>query len=129
TPFVLAHLGPTGYGLWAVVGSVLSYGSILDLGLGVAIAKYMAEYRHQRVLDDAETLVATAFWAYVLIGLLALALGAGLALWLPLALQVSPDERQTTELLALTSGAIVGASLPCTMPGAILRGLQRFDLL
>lgn len=45
TPFILARLGPTNYGLWVLIGSVIGYGTLLDFGIGGAVIKYMAEYR------------------------------------------------------------------------------------
>ena len=45
TPFLLRHLGQTTYGLWVLVNSVVTYGGLLDLGIGAAVIKFMAEYR------------------------------------------------------------------------------------
>src|ERR1044071_1762792 len=36
TPFVLRHLETTLYGLWALIGSVTSYGYLLDFGISGA---------------------------------------------------------------------------------------------
>ena len=38
TPFVLHRLGPTQYGLWALVASFVAYGQLLDFGIGAAVA-------------------------------------------------------------------------------------------
>ncbi|MBA2676981.1 MAG: hypothetical protein H0U76_01070, partial [Ktedonobacteraceae bacterium] len=37
TPFILHQLGTTNYGLWTLVGSMVAYGSLLDLGIGGAV--------------------------------------------------------------------------------------------
>ena len=45
TPIILSQLGKTNYGLWALVGSFVAYGSLADLGIAAAVTKYVAEYR------------------------------------------------------------------------------------
>lgn len=37
TPFILSRLGVQEYGLWMLVGLVISYGSLLDLGIGLVV--------------------------------------------------------------------------------------------
>src|SRR5438552_1502243 len=69
TPFILHQVGPASYGLWVLVGSVVGYGALLDLGIGNAIIKYVAEYRAKGQLDQAQQLVATALWLYAALGL------------------------------------------------------------
>lgn len=45
TPFIPHQLGATGYGLLALVGSVVAYSSFLELGIAGTVIKYVAEYR------------------------------------------------------------------------------------
>ena len=42
TPYMLHRLGPSEYGLYSLVASVIAYLSILDLGLGNAVVRYTA---------------------------------------------------------------------------------------
>src|SRR5215211_3670244 len=65
TPFVLDRLEPTLYGLWALIGSVTSYGYLLDFGISGAITKYVAEYRAKKQMDEAQHLVGTALITYL----------------------------------------------------------------
>jgi len=44
TPFLLARLEPDGYALWVLMSAVASYGSLLELGIGGAVVKYVAEH-------------------------------------------------------------------------------------
>src|SRR5919199_5088105 len=129
TPFILQHLGPTMYGLWAVVGSVVAYGNLLDLGITTAVVKYVAEYRARREAEQLEHLLATAVWVYGAIGLAIVGFGALLAPIFPFIFQVPVEDRATASRLVFISGAVVGLSLVCSIPPAVLRGLQRFDLL
>ena len=45
TPYILRHIGQSGFGLWALVGSVVAYGGLLDLGIGAAVVKFLAHHR------------------------------------------------------------------------------------
>jgi O-antigen/teichoic acid export membrane protein len=129
TPFILHQLGATHYGLWALVGSVVAYGSLLDLGIAGAVIKYVAEYRATGEHDQAHSLVATALRLYALLGLIAVALSVVLALLFPHLFNVLPHERAMATALVLLAGISVGISIPCTLSVAVLRGLQRFDLV
>ena len=47
-PFNVRHLGPAAYGLWILTASVTVHFSVLDLGYGGAIVKFIAQYRARR---------------------------------------------------------------------------------
>jgi O-antigen/teichoic acid export membrane protein len=128
TPFILQQLGKSTYGLWALVGSVVGYGSLLDLGIGSAITKYVAEYRAQKQTDETRSLIATAICFYSVLGLVAFALSAVIAPIFPQIFNVPTSERTTATWLVLLMGLGIGISIPCAAPIAVLWGLQRFDI-
>jgi O-antigen/teichoic acid export membrane protein len=129
TPFILHHLGPNAFGIWTLVSAVVSYGSLLDLGIGSAIAKFVAEHRVRGRIEEARNLVATTFWLYAALGVVAFALSLAIAPALPLWFDVPTEERATTTSLMLLMGTALGFSMPCTTAAAALRGLQRYDLI
>lgn len=45
TPIMLRMLGQAEYGIYSLVGSIISYMSIVDLGFGNATIRYIAKYR------------------------------------------------------------------------------------
>ena len=127
TPFVLHQIGAIDYGLWLLVGSVVAYGGLLDLGITSAVIKYVAEYRARDQIAQAQSLIATALSLYTALGLLVMALAAALAPLFSQVFNVPPDERATASALALLMGVALGVSIPCTTSHSVLRGLQRFD--
>jgi O-antigen/teichoic acid export membrane protein len=129
TPFILSRLGPTSYGLWALVGSVVAYGSLLDLGIAGALIKYVAEYNARGETSQARGLIATSLWLYTALGLAAIAISALIAPIFPLLFNLPPEQQRTTIALVLAMGIMVGISIPCATTSAVLRGLQRFDLV
>lgn len=129
TPFMLATLGETNYGLWVLVGSLVAYGTLFDLGISGAVVKYVAEYRARGEVEQARGLVATALWLYTVLGLLVVVLCAVIAPFVPAWFNIPNSEQATARWLVLLSGIGVGLSIPCSTPAAVLKGLQRFDLI
>jgi O-antigen/teichoic acid export membrane protein len=129
TPFILSQLGATLYGLWILVGSVVAYGWLLDLGIAGAVTKYTAEYRAAGRPETARSLIATALWLYTGVGIVIFIASALFAPVFPRLFNVAPSEQSTAFWLVLLSGMGVGVMIPCATATAVLRGLQRFDLI
>jgi O-antigen/teichoic acid export membrane protein len=129
TPFMLRVLGPSDYALWVLAGSVVGYGSLLDLGISPAVTKYVAQYQARGEVENARGLVATALWLYVALGGLAILLSAVVAPIFPRLFEITDAQRVTASWLVLLSGIGLGVALPAATTMAVLRGLQRFDLV
>ncbi|MHB1131382.1 MAG: lipopolysaccharide biosynthesis protein [Chloroflexota bacterium] len=129
TPFILFHLGPTQYGLWVLVGSIVAYGTLLDFGIWGTVVKYVAEYRARDELAQARPLIVTALYLYVLLGLVAVVGSAIIAPYVPQWFNVPPETQDTARLLVVVTGVAVGVSIPTVTTFAILGGLHRFDLV
>ena len=76
TPIMLRLLGQSEYGLYSLIGSVVGYLSILDLGLGNAIVRYTARNRVVGDRDAESNLNGMFLILYSLIGVLTLSIGA-----------------------------------------------------
>jgi O-antigen/teichoic acid export membrane protein len=129
TPFILNQIGATSYALWVLVGSIMAYGSLLDFGIAGAVTKYVAEYRARGDSERARQLIATALALYTIFGLIILAASVILAPLFPALFDVSPGQRDTATQLVYLSGLAVAITIPATTSTAVLRGLQRFDLI
>src|SRR5258706_16247164 len=44
SPFVVNHLGNTGYGIWTLVLSLTGYFGMLDLGIRSSVGRFVARY-------------------------------------------------------------------------------------
>jgi O-antigen/teichoic acid export membrane protein len=129
TRFILQHLGANLYGLWVLVGSLTAYGSLFDFGIAAAITKYVAEFRARQELERARSLIATALCLYIGLGLVVVLLTVLLMPVFPHLFAIEHDQRVTAMWLVLLSGIQMGLSIPCAAPAAVLRGLQRFDII
>lgn len=129
TPFILNQLGDHSYGLWALVGSVTAYGFLLNLGITDAVTKYVAEYRARGEVEQASRIIATGLLLNTGLGLLLILVSVVLAPFFASLFNVAAAEERTATWLFLLSGIGVGLTIPCGIVTAVLRGLQRFDLI
>jgi O-antigen/teichoic acid export membrane protein len=128
TPLMLQRLGPTDYGLWVVVGSLVAYGWLLSGGIQSAVTRYVAAYWARGEVDMVSRVVATSLWCDTLLGIVAIALSAVLAPVVPAVFQIPGSEQGTTQWLVLIMGIGIGVTIPCETGAAALRGLHRYDL-
>jgi O-antigen/teichoic acid export membrane protein len=129
TPFILHQLDPTLFGLWVLVGSVVAYGSLLDFGIAGAVTKYVAEFKAKGQLEEARSLVATALALYAVLGLTVTLACIAIAPVFPRLFGVSAEYSETAVWLVMLSGLGMGLAIPSASTTAVLRGLQRFDLM
>ena len=129
TPIILSHLGKTNYGLWALVASFVAYGSLADLGIGSAVTKYVAEHRARGENETASELIATALWLYCGLAVLVVAVAAIIAPLVPDVIKVPSNEHATTSWLVVITAVGVAVQLPSNCAIAVLRGLNRYDLI
>jgi O-antigen/teichoic acid export membrane protein len=129
TPFILNQLGATLYGLWILLGSIVAYSAILDLGIWGTIIKYVAEYQAQGNHSGARALLSTVLVFYLLIATLISAAGIAVAPFVPHLFNLPAAQGEVASTLFALMSIAVGLSIPCLFPLAILRGLQRYDVV
>ena len=127
-PFNLAHLGAAQYGLWVLLGSVTIHLSILDLGYGGAIIKFMAQYRAHRDTRALNEIASTMFFIFAATGLLAYGVAAGLAFNLEHIFHMTPQQAETGKWILLIIGVHVALNFPFSVYGGVTSGFQRFDI-
>lgn len=75
SPFMVRQLGQAQYGLYQLIGAFVGYLTVLDFGLGNAVIKYVAKYRHLKDEKQQSNFLAIIFILYVLISLFIAILG------------------------------------------------------
>jgi len=129
TPFILHQLGPTLYGLWLLIGSVVAYASLLDFGISGAITKYVAEYSARQQYENAQRLLDTALLVYFVLGSLVVVASIMSAPEFPRIFNIPQEHQVTAVRLVALFGIGTGLAIPSSGVTAVLRGLERFDLL
>jgi len=130
TPYIVHKLGTDAYGLLMTVGVVTNYLWFMDLGLGGASVKYIAEHAARREWDEVRRILWSSWIAYLFLGTLA---ATALVLITPLAVHRLfriPAELQESAVAVFhlsALGFLVG--MLTNAPAAIPRALQRFDIV
>ena len=78
TPYMLRMMGQSEYGLYSLVASVISYLTVLDLGMGNAIVRYTAKFRAEGKTSEQYEMFGMFLVLYVVIGVIAFIIGLGL---------------------------------------------------
>lgn len=129
SPFIVHHLGDARYGLWGVIGSIVGYLGLLDLGIRVAVTRFVAHHDAKGDQVALNRLVTTALGLFAGTGVIAAVLGGLIAVALPRLVDV-PAEYVTEATVAVWIGGVtVGAALVGGVHGGVLAGLQRLTLL
>ncbi len=129
TPVFLAHLGAETYGLWVLLGSLVAYGSLLDLGLWNTVIKYVAQYDARAEYGASCALLSTVLYCYLAIALLIAVAGWIIAPWLPSLFNLPPAQQPVASRLIILLSLTTGLAIPGMLPLAVLRGLQRYDIV
>ena len=70
TPYMIKHLGDSEYGLYILIGGIIGYLTILDLGLNNAIVRYVSIYRVKNDKQGEEIFLGITMITYFMISLL-----------------------------------------------------------
>lgn len=124
TPILLKQLGESQYGLYQLMVSTVSYLSIMDLGLGSTITRYMVKFRAENNKEAESNFLAMTLIIYGIIGIIILLLSIGLFLCLGSVFRaLTPAELHTAKILfvimvvnlviSLFDHAFAGAMIAC----------------
>jgi O-antigen/teichoic acid export membrane protein len=127
-PFNVHHLGQSAWGLWMLTASITAYFSILDLGYGGSITRFVAQYRARRDADGLNDLLSTMAVLFAGVGLVAYAAFAIVAANLGSLFNLAPDQVATGRSLMLMIGLYVSLGFPFGIFGGVMNGFQRYDL-
>ena len=128
TPLILTAVGTDAYGLWVLIGSIVAYASLLDLGIGGAVTKYVAEHRARDETTAARAVIGTGLRLYLALGAAIALIGVVISPLIPQWLGVPPDLAGTATATTAAMSIGLGIAIPCTTATAVLRGLQRYDV-
>jgi O-antigen/teichoic acid export membrane protein len=130
TPFILHKLDVNLYGIYMLVGAAMGYLGFLQLGLGPASVKYIAEY----LAKKQELKIRSAFWSciaiYLVLGICAIfAVFCSADLVIVRFFKIAPV-LSATAVLALKLGALEFlVTMISAVVSGIMRSLNRFDTL
>jgi O-antigen/teichoic acid export membrane protein len=129
TPIIVGALGTEQFGIWALIGSILGFIGLLDLGIGPSLIRFAAEQRGRKSHDETSELASTAFAIYLALALLAALLAVLLAWLLPFAVEISDQYVRAAQIAVAVSVGSFVIRFPAGLFGFLLAGQQRYDVL
>lgn len=126
TPFVIRFLGDSEYGVYTLATGLISYLSLLDLGLGNALVRYTARVRAQG--RDERNLIGMFLVFYSVIALIAVMIGVGILFHLESFFSASFDEAECVVLKRVFSILLVNTvvAFPASVFSSVVRSCERF---
>lgn len=67
---LITNLGSEGYGVYMLFSSLIGTFGLVDIGVGVAVGKYLSEYMHAQEYDKCNEVITFALKFYCLFGLI-----------------------------------------------------------
>lgn len=128
-PLLLTQLGKEGYGVWVLVGQTIAYLSILDLGVGSSIGRFVAKYTAKNDWDKISGIINSSIFLFLLSSILIVLVT--LVLWPNFSryFNLSQEYRQTGKWLIIMTGLGVAFNLPLRTGRGMLEGAHCFHLL
>ena len=128
TPIVLHAIGNESFGIWAFIGAITIYLSVLDLGVGPTIVRFAAEARGRQAPEDTNALASVGLTLYAAIGLLTLPVGAAVAWFVPVLVETPDDLVWPARISAFLIVLSIAARFPLGLFNNLLVAQQRFDV-
>lgn len=119
TPFMLNTLGQERYGVWALVLAVTGVLELLDLGLGTAVVRLVAELKGKGDVEREERVLGTVMALYMALG----ALLAGLLLLSASFMGPVMDIPESLRRQAFWALIILGTRSVIGFPASVFRGV------
>jgi O-antigen/teichoic acid export membrane protein len=127
-PFNVSHLGQAAWGLWMLTSSLNAYFTVLDLGYGGSVTKFVAFYRARRDADSINEIISTLMAVFLAIGVVVYGAFVIAAFNVEHLFNLTPDQVHTARSLMLISGAQVAMGIPFGVFGGVMNGFQRYDI-
>jgi O-antigen/teichoic acid export membrane protein len=126
TPFVINHLGQSGYGIWVLVGSFIGYYGLLNLGVGSAITRYVARFSSQKDTKSLNKTANTALAMFCITGIIAFLLSFLIAAPLSRFFHITPEHLVEFKQIIIVLGIATGLSFPSGVFSAMITAREHY---
>lgn len=128
TPYMLRMMGQSEYGLYSLVASVISYLTVLDLGLGNAIVRYTAKFRAEGKTTEQYEMFGMFLVLYIIIGVVAFIAGLGLYFNVDtlFGATMTVEELDKARVMMLFLIFNLAVTFPMSIFGSIITAYERF---
>ncbi len=116
------------FGFWVLMWSLFGFGVVLDLGLGLSVQRTIAEKTATGDSTKMNRVVATVFWAFVLLSAGIFLVGVFVREPVLSLLKIPPEYQAEISRAFIIFAAGLTLLFPFGIFGEMLQGIQRLDL-
>ena len=127
-PFNVHHLGQAAWGLWLLTASLNTYFTVIDLGYGGSITRFVARYRAKEDARAINEITSTLFVLFLGIGALIYGAYVLVAFHVDWVFTLTPEQVALSRTLLLINGLQVAMGVPFGVFGGVMNGFQRYDI-
>lgn len=131
TPFMLRMMGQNEYGLYSLVNSVIAYLSVLDMGFGNAMIRFVSKNQAHNDKKKEREINGVFLMLYMIVGLVALLIGGILFfnIYNLFGGSLSADELEKTKVIMIVLIATISLSFPLSIFDSYALASERFNFL
>ena len=129
SPLLVHKLGDTAYGIWALSLQIGAYLSVLDLGVRIALTRYVTHYLAKDEMEHVHGALSVGVTVLGSVGILSLLVTIVLVHFLPSIVHIPVGMRSVARWTLMLIGPQVALSFPGAIFGGMLAALSRYDLL
>jgi len=127
-PFIIHKLGDFNYGIWVLIGSIIGYYGLLDLGIGSTVTRYVSKYSAAKDSQNLNEIMSSCFFIFLGVGILCLTLSFVFAFIMPDIFNVPQASKADFSLLILILGLGIAIAFPSKVFGTSISAVERFDV-
>lgn len=128
TPIMVHWMGDGSYGLWVTVFSLTGYFGLLDQGIRPSLIRYVSRDVARGDHEGLNRTLNTALALFTAVGVVVMALVVVAALNFARVFHIAPDQSGVVRQTLIVAGVSMAVGFPFGVFGAVLSGLQRYDL-
>lgn len=129
SPFLVHHLGESGYGLWVLIASLTGYFGLLDLGMRASLGRNVAFHHARGDREGVNAVVSTALLFLCTAGGISLVGMSGLVPVFSRVFHVPPGQEAAARVALMVAAVNLVLTFMLSAFDALLWAAQRFDLL
>ncbi len=127
-PFIIGIVGREPYGIWIILGTFFAYANMLQMGLNSSITRLVPFLQAQQKMDELNQRINTVIIYFILLSLLIGVITVIAYIYFQDWFSLDPKLYRTAQMMVLVVGLSQMISLPLEAYGAIIAGMQRYEI-
>ncbi|MBX3443631.1 MAG: oligosaccharide flippase family protein [Planctomyces sp.] len=127
-PYVMRTIGESGYGAWVFVNSIAGYSSLLYMGFGATVCRFVADARARQDWIRLNAVCSGVFAVYLVAAAAVMLVACGLAWAAPALGDWGDVPISDVRIAMILLGLNIAVGMLGSVHGGVLIAAQRFDL-